>query len=216
MPAVRLPGPMNNYSNPALNPRLPATRVLADAVPGDRLRDILVVLAGAGLTALAAQISFHIPGTPVPVTAQTLAVVLAGSALGTWRGAASQLTYVVLGLVLPIYAGGASGGSVIWGPDGGYLIGFIVAGGAVGWASEHGADRRLVLAAAMFALGQLAIYGVGVPWLKVSLGLSWGTAIHEGFTVFIVSGVLKAIVAGVCMPTAWQIEHRLSRGRSAS
>ena len=80
--------------------------MLADAIPGDRVRDVLLVLAGAGLTALGAQISFHIPGTPVPVTAQTLAVVLAGSALGTWRGAASQLLYLLLGLMLPIYAGG--------------------------------------------------------------------------------------------------------------
>jgi biotin transport system substrate-specific component len=204
---------MSNFSNPALSPALPGTRVLGDAIPGDRVRDALLILGGAGLTALSAQFSFHIPGTPVPVTAQTLAVVLAGSALGTWRGVSSQLLYVVLGLFLPIYAGGASGGSVVWGPDGGYLIGFIFAAGLVGWASEHGADRKLVLAALMFTLGQLAIYGIGVPWLKVSYPMPWGTAIHAGFTVFIVTGLIKAVLAGVLMPSAWRIERRVRTGR---
>jgi biotin transport system substrate-specific component len=209
---------MSNLSTPVLNPAFPGGhgaggRVLADALPGDRVRDLLLILGGAGLTALAAQITVHIPGSPVPVTAQTLAVVLAGSALGTWRGAASQLLYVVLGLFLPIYAGGASGGTVVWGANGGYLIGFIVAAGLIGWASEHGADRRWLLAAAMFALGQLAIYLIGVPWLKVSYPLPWGTAIHDGFTVFIFTGIIKSIVAAACMPTAWRIERRLRTGR---
>jgi biotin transport system substrate-specific component len=209
---------MSNLSNPALRPafsgaHVPARGVLADAIPGDRVRDLLLILGGAGLTALAAQITIHIPGTPVPVTAQTLAVVLAGSALGMRRGAASQLLYLLLGLFLPIYAGGASGGSVVWGADGGYLIGFIVAAGLIGWGSEHGADRRLLLGAAMFALGQFAIYVIGVPWFKVAAGISWGTAIHEGFTIFIVSGIVKAIVAALCMPTAWRIERRVRTGR---
>jgi biotin transport system substrate-specific component len=192
---------------------VPARGVLADAIPGDRVRDLLLILGGAGLTALAAQITIHIPGSPVPVTAQTLAVVLAGSALGTRRGAASQLLYLLLGLFLPIYAGGASGGSVVWGADGGYLIGFIVAAGLIGWGSERGADRRLLLGVTMFALGQFAIYVIGVPWFKVSAGISWGTAIHEGFTVFIFSGIVKAIVAAACMPTAWRIERRVRTGR---
>jgi biotin transport system substrate-specific component len=209
---------MSNLSNPLLSPAFPGSpgsvnRVLADSLPGDRVRDAVLVLGGAGLTALAAQIIVHIPGSPVPVTAQTLAVVLAGSALGTWRGAASQLLYLLLGLFLPIYAGGTSGGSVVWGANGGYLIGFIVAAGLIGWASEHGADRRWLVGAAMFALGQLAIYVIGVPWLKVSYPMGWGTAIHEGFTVFIFSGILKAIVAAVCMPTAWRIERRVRTGR---
>jgi biotin transport system substrate-specific component len=209
---------MSKLSSPVLSPAFPGypgsvNRVLADALPGDRVRDALLVLGGAGLTALAAQLTVHIPGSPVPVTAQTLAVVLAGSALGTWRGAASQLLYVVLGLFLPIYEAGTSGWSQLAGADGGYLIGFIVAAGLIGWASEHGADRRWLIGAAMFALGQLAIYVIGVPWLKVSYPMGWGTAIHEGFTVFIFSGILKAIVAAVCMPTAWRIERRVRTGR---
>jgi biotin transport system substrate-specific component len=196
---------MNSISNPALTPGLRGARVLGDVIPGDRVRDVLLVLGGAGLTALGAQISIHVPGSPVPITAQTLAVVLAGAALGTWRGISSQLLYLVLGLALPIYAGGTSGTGVLWGATGGYLVGFVVAAGLVGWAAEHGADRWPLLAAATFALGQLAIFGIGVPWLKVSTGMSWPTAIHDGFTIFILGGVIKAILAGIAMPTAWRI-----------
>lgn len=200
---------MSNSSNPAFTPVLPGVRVLADALPGERLRDATLVLAGAALTALGAQISIHVPGSPVPVTAQTLAVVLAGSALGTWRGAASQLLYLVLGLFLPIYAGGTSGASVVWGASGGYIFGFVAAAGLVGWAAEHGGDRRLVVATLAFALGQLAVFGIGVPWLKISTGISWSTAIAEGFTPFILGGAIKAVLAGACMPTAWRIERHL-------
>jgi biotin transport system substrate-specific component len=197
---------------PALNRNVKAPAVLADALPGDRVRDALLVLAGAGLTAIGAQISFHIPGSPVPVTAQTLAVVIAGAALGTWRGLASQMLYLLLGLILPIYAGGTSGTGVVWSVDGGYLFGFVLAAGLVGWGAEHGADRRPLLAVAMFALGQLAVYGIGVPWFKAfDSGLSWGTVIHEGFTVFILGGVIKAVLAGVAMPSAWRIQRRVSR-----
>jgi biotin transport system substrate-specific component len=204
---------MSNYSNPALSHGLPSTRVLADSIPGDRLRDVLLVLGGAGLTALSAQFSFHIPGTPVPVTAQTLAVILVGSALGSRRGVAALSLYLLLGLLLPIYAGGTSGWSQVWGASGGYLVGFIVAAGIVGWASEHGADRNPLLAAAMFTLGLLAIYGIGVPWLKVSAGISWGAAIHGGFTVFIITDLIKDVVAAIGMPTAWRFERRVRHGR---
>lgn len=195
---------MNSFLNPAISPSVPSVRVLGDAIPGARLRDALLILGGAGLTTLGAQITVHVPGSPVPVTAQTLGVVIAGAALGTWRGAASQLVYLLLGLFLPIYANGASGGHVVWGATGGYIVGFIFAAALMGWAAEHGADRRPALAAATFALGLLAIYGIGVPWLKISAGYDWGTAIHFGFTVFILGGVIKAILAGIAMPSAWR------------
>jgi biotin transport system substrate-specific component len=203
---------MNSYANPVLSSSVPGggTRVLADAIPGDRLRDILLVLAGAGLTALGAQISIHVHGSPVPVTGQTLAVVLAGASLGSWRGIASQLLYLVLGLMLPIYAGGGSGTAVLWGPAGGYIFGFILAAGVVGWAAEHGGDRRLLVAAVTFVVGQLAIYGIGIPWLKVSSGMSWGWTIHNGFMIFILGGVIKAVLAAIATPTAWRIERRFS------
>ena len=187
--------------------------VLADALPGARVRDAGLVLAGAGLTALGAQIAVHVPGSPVPVTAQTLAVVLAGSALGARRGLLSQALYLLLGLFLPIYAGHASGWSVVSGASGGYLFGFILAAGLVGWAAERGGDRRAVRAVLTFALGQLAVFGIGVPWLKVSAGLNWPTAIHEGFTIFLLGGAIKAVLAALATPTAWRLLRRFSDAR---
>jgi biotin transport system substrate-specific component len=183
--------------------------VLADVLPGALVRDVLLVLAGALLTVLGAQIAIHVPPSPVPITGQTLAVVVAGSALGMRRGAASQLLYVLLGLFLPVYADGASGPEVLWGATGGYLVGFVVAAALVGRLAELGADRRPLIAFAAFCAGQLAIFGIGVPWLKVSTGMDWSTAIHDGFTIFIVGGIVKALVAAAVVPGAWRAVRRL-------
>jgi biotin transport system substrate-specific component len=183
--------------------------VLADALPGARVRDVLIVIAGALLTAACAQISIKIPGSPVPLTGQTFAVVLVGAGLGARRGGLSMLLYVALGLILPVYASGAQGTGVLFGSSGGYLFGFILAAWAMGLIAERGGDRRVVSAALAFAVGQLLIFGVGVPWLKVDTSQSWGWSIHEGFTIFILSGVIKAALAGVLMPSAWRLLRSL-------
>ena len=118
---------------------LTATRpVLADSIPGTHVRDAVLIACGAALTIIGAQISIQVPPSPVPITGQTLGVVLAGAALGARRGMASQLLYVLLGLVLPVYADGEQGFDVIWGATGGYLIGFIAAAGVIGALAEHG------------------------------------------------------------------------------
>ena len=189
-------------STAAYSPR-PAA-VLADAIPGTWARDIALVLAGALLTVLGAQISIHIPPSPVPVTGQTLAVVIAGAALGARRGAASQLLYLVLGLFLPVYSDGASGFDVIWGATGGYLVGFVLAAYVVGRLAEMGADRKPALAFAAFCAAQLIIFGIGVPWLKVSTDQTWAWAIHNGFAIFIVGGLIKALAGAVITPAAWR------------
>jgi len=184
--------------------------VLADALPGARVRDVLLVLAGALLTAACAQISIKLPGSPVPLTGQTFAVVLVGAGLGARRGGLSMLLYVALGLVAPVYASGAQGTGVLFGASGGYLFGFILAAWAMGAIAERGGDRRVVSAGLAFAVGQLLIFGVGVPWLKAyESSQSWGWAIHEGFTIFILGGVIKAALAGVLMPSAWRLLRSL-------
>ena len=182
--------------------------VLGDLLSGTRARDAALVLGGAGLTALGAQITIHTAASPVPITGQTLGVVIAGAALGARRGALSQLVYVLLGFLLPVYQGGASGPGELWGVNGGYLIGFVVAAGLIGWLAEHGADRRPLLAALAFALAQLSIFVIGVPWLKVAADMDWGTAIHAGFTVFIAGGIVKAVIAGLVTPSAWRLANR--------
>jgi len=185
--------------------------VLADAVPGAWIRDVVLVVAGALLTVLGAQIAIHIPPSPVPVTGQTLAVVIAGAALGARRGAASQLLYLLLGLAFPVYADGAQGWDVVWGATGGYLVGFVVAAAVIGRLAELGADRRPAIAFLAFCLGQLAIFGIGVPWLKVATGMDWGAAIHNGFAIFIVGGLIKAAAGAALVPAAWRGVRRLER-----
>lgn len=175
------------------------------------MRDVALVLAGAALTAVCAQISIHVPPSPVPITGQTFAVVLAGASLGGLRGGASQLLYVLAGLVLPVYAGGTEGWSVVSGATGGYLVAFPIAAYAIGRLAEYGSDRHLVTAFAAYVVGQLIVFGIGVPWLKVSADLPWSTAIHEGFTIFIVGGLIKAAAAGVLTPLAWRAVRRGER-----
>jgi biotin transport system substrate-specific component len=193
----------------------PQVQVLADLVPTFRIsartRDAALVLSGALLTALLAQVAFHIPPSPVPVTGQTLAVVLVGATLGAGRGMAAMVLYVVLGLFLPFYSEGASGPEVVWGPSGGYLIGFIVAAGVIGRLAEHAADRRTGRAFATFVIGQLCIFAFGLAGLKLAVGESWSWTIHNGFTIFIVGGLMKAAIGAAVLPSAWQLVRRADR-----
>lgn len=191
----------------------PPTFVLADAIPGARARDVALVVAGALLTTLGAQLSIQVPPSPVPITGQTLAVVVAGAALGWRRGAASQLLYVLAGLFLPVYSDGESGLDVVWGATGGYLVGFVLAAALVGRLAELGADRKPVIAFAAFCAGQLAIFGIGVPWLQISTGMSWADAIYNGFAIFIVGGLIKAMLGAAILPSAWRAVGRIDAER---
>jgi biotin transport system substrate-specific component len=190
---------------------LPRRAVLADVLPGARVRDAVLVVSGALLTALFAQISIKVPGSPVPITGQTLAVGLVGATLGMRRGMASLALYAVLGLFLPFYADGESGWDVVWGASGGYIIGFIFAAGFIGWMAEHGADRNVLLAFLAFVGGQLLIFAFGLAGLKISVGESWGWTIHNGFTIFIFGGLVKAAIGGVALPSAWRLVRRFER-----
>src|SRR3954471_4834476 len=145
---------------------LPGRRVLADVLPGALVRDIVLVVSGALLTALFAQISIDVPPSPVPITGQTLAVGLVGATLGMRRGAASLALYVLLGLLLPFYADGDSGWHVVWGASGGYLVGFVFAAAFVGWMAERGASRSVALGFVAFVVGQLIIFAFGLAGLK--------------------------------------------------
>lgn len=192
--------------------RRPAGPVLADMFAGTRVRTAVMVLAGALLTALFAQISIPVPGSPVPITGQTLAVVLVGSTLGANRGAAALALYLLLGLFLPFYSDGESGFDVIWGATGGYIVGFVLAAYVIGWLSERGADRQLVVAFLSFVAAQLIVFGIGLPWLKVAADLDWATTFSAGFTPFIVGGLIKAAIAAAAMPTAWRLARWIKKG----
>jgi biotin transport system substrate-specific component len=187
---------------------LPRGIVLADVLPGARVRDAILVISGALLTALFAQISIDVPPSPVPITGQTLAVGLVGATLGMRRGMASLALYVLMGLFLPFYADGDSGWHVVWGASGGYLVGFIFAAAFVGWMAEHGADRSPLLAFVTFVIGQLIIFVPGLIVLKISVDESWRWTIHNGFSIFIVGGLVKALIGAIALPSAWRLVRR--------
>ena len=191
---------------------LPRSITLIDWIPRSRLRDVLAVSSFALLTAGAAQISIPLGFTPVPITGQTFAVLLAGGVLGSKLGAASQMFYVILGaLGLPFYADGAGGWEVATGSTAGYLVGFVVASFLVGLMAERGQDRNLVTSLPAFIAGSIIIYTFGALWLAYKLdipltaGATEASAVAYGVTPFIVGDILKAALAGVLLPGVWRL-----------
>lgn len=184
--------------------------VLSDRVRG-RGRVVLLPVLGAATVGVFAQVSVPIPFTPVPLTGQTLAVLLVGAALGPGRGAASLALYLLAGAAgLPLYAGGASGSAAVLGPTGGYLVGFVVAAWIVGGLAARGLDRRVGTTLAIYAVGSAVIYLSGASWLALVLGIGPREAFALGVAPFLVGDAVKALLAAGLLPAAW----RLTRGSS--
>ena len=194
----------------AISPAVPRL-VLADRVFGRTLvLDIVLVVAGAALTALLAQVA--VPLVPVPVTGQTLAVLLVGATLGAARGAISLGLYAVLGIVgLPVFSDFGAGLSVVLGPTGGYIVGFIASAALVGWLSERAWERQVLKALATFAAGTLVVFAIGLPWLAVVLQLDLAQTLNAGLWPFLVGGAIKAALAAGILPLAWWGADRLER-----
>ena len=172
-----------------------------------RVRDVALVVAGVLIVALSAQVS--IPIQPVPFTGQTFGVLLVGGALGFRRGGFSLALYVLLGAVgLPLFAHATSGAHIVLGATGGYLIGFMLAGAIVGRFAELGWDRHLGGAVGMMAIGSLAIYAIGLPWLGIVGGYSLQDTIAYGLTPFLVWDIAKLVVAATLFPAVWWIVGR--------
>jgi biotin transport system substrate-specific component len=169
-------------------------------------RDAALVLGGALLTALAAQVSFTVPWTSVPYTLQTGAVLLVGTSLGLRRGAASMALYVLAGIIgLPVYADGAHGLGRLLGATGGYLIGFVLAAALVGWLAERRWDRAPFTTIGLMAAGTLVVYAIGVPVLAIVAGMPLTTAVEKGALVFVPWDALKALAAAGLLPFAWRL-----------
>lgn len=182
----------------------PAT--LADLLPSSKVRTAALVLAGALLTAVAAQVSFHVPWTPVPITGQTFAVLLVGAALGARRGAASQALYVALGAAgLPFYADGDGGWTAATGATAGYLVGFVAAAFVVGLLAERRQDRSFVTSVPAMLTGSAVVYLFGTTWLAHHVGVSGAEAVELGLTPFVIGDALKLLAAGALLPAAWKV-----------
>lgn len=184
----------------------PATLADALAYSASRWRDAILVGGAVLLTAAAAQISFTLPWTPVPVTGQTFAVLLTGTALGFRRGIASQFLYVALGAIgLPFYADGAGGWHTATGATAGYLVGFVVAAAVVGLLAERHQDRAVLTSIPAMLMGTAVIYVCGATWLAHNLGVSAAKAVELGVAPFLIGDTFKLIAAGLLVPAAWRL-----------
>ncbi|MEU9758760.1 biotin transporter BioY [Streptomyces sp. NPDC047985] len=183
--------------------------VLADLLPAARHRyavDTALVLGGAALTGVAAQIAVPIPGSPVPVTGQTFAALLVGTALGARRGFLSLAVYTLVGVAgMPWFAEARSGMGF---PSFGYVLGMLLAAAAVGALARRGGDRSVLRTAGTMVLGSAIIYAVGVPYLALSTGMSASAAIAAGLVPFLLGDALKAALAMGVLPAAWKLVGR--------
>ncbi|MET7856700.1 biotin transporter BioY [Streptomyces sp. NPDC005318] len=183
--------------------------VLADLLPAARHRyaiDTALVVGGAALTGIAAQIAVPVPGSPVPVTGQTFAALLVGTALGARRGFLSLAVYALVGMAgMPWFAGGSSGAG---GASFGYVLGMLLAATVVGDLARRGGDRSVLRTAGTMVLGSAIIYAVGVPYLALSTGMSASAAIAAGLVPFLLGDALKAALAMGALPTTWKLIGR--------
>lgn len=169
---------------------------------------MVVVVAGALLTAALAQVSIPLGFTPVPLTLQTFSVLLVGAVLGARLAAVSMGLYWVMGLVgLPFYAGGEGGWDAGTGATLGYLVGFVVAAAVVGLLAERRHDRSFITSLPAMLLGSAIIYAFGSAWLSVHLDVPLATgdrnAISLGVAPFLVGDAIKTVAAAACTSAAW-------------
>jgi len=196
-----------------LSPAAPASGgVLSDVIPGARVRDAALVLAGAALLAASAQVSIPLPFTPVPITGQTFAVLLLGSACGVARGLASMALYLAVGFAgAPVFSPdprtglARTGDQMVHGVSFGYVAGMAVAILLVGWLAGRAWDRRIRTSVLQMALGNLVIYAVGVPWLAVRAGLTPADALTKGLWPFLIGDGIKIALAAGLLPAAWRL-----------
>lgn len=174
--------------------------------------DSAAILAGTLLIALSAQIAVYLPFSPVPVTGQTLAVLLIGVLLGSQRGALCLLAYLAEGAAgLPVFANGHTGAAYMTGPTGGYLIGFVAAAYLTGWLAERGWDRHSLTALLAMVIGNTAIYTFGLMGLVHFVGI--GNVLDAGLTPFLPGDLVKLALAAALLPSGWRILGKLGWNR---
>jgi biotin transport system substrate-specific component len=174
-------------------------------IPRSAINNVALILSGAVFTAYAAQLV--IPMWPVPITAQTLAVLLVGSVLGATRGAISLIVYFSMGAMgLPVFSAATS---LSFGPTFGYLVGFIAAAALIGYLSERGWHKSVIGVLGSFAIANSVIYIFGLPWLAFALGTlgaanDLASVAAAGLAPFIIGDVIKMTVAAALLPLAWK------------
>lgn len=176
------------------------------------LATAMVVLFFANFIALAARLAIWPPFSPVPITGQTLAVLLTGLLLGPRRGVITVLVYLAEGAFgLPVFAGGFSGLAYMIGPTGGYLVSFIPATALAGWMTEAPSRQTRLIVAFAFAAGSLTIYLGGALWLDRLLPGGIAAAVATGVLPYLVGDLLKGVVAVAVLPSARSATSALQR-----
>jgi biotin transport system substrate-specific component len=195
-------------SSNVVRPPTLSTAVLARST---WLSEAILLGAGVLLVALSAQVSFHLPGTPVPISGQTFAVLLVGSAYGATRGVATIALYLLVGIVgLPVFSSGTSGWEQVSGATGGYLVGMLVAAGVAGLLAQRGLDRKISSAVASMLTGNVVIYVFGLAWLYHELPhATFASTLEAGLYPFVVGDLLKVYLAGALLPGAWSLVRRV-------
>jgi biotin transport system substrate-specific component len=172
------------------------------------LYDLTLALLFSFLIAVLAQLSFPLPFSPVPITGQTLGVLLAGFLLGSRRGFAAVLAYLAEGAAgMPVFAGGTAGIGILVGPTGGYLVGFLAAAYVVGLLAERGWDRDAPRTLLGMGIGNLIIYVFGLTWLTIFLA-DFNTALNAGLWPFIPGDLIKIALAAALLPLGWRFIDR--------
>lgn len=189
--------------------------IINRVVPQSLIADVALVISGAVLTAIAAQIS--IPATPVPFTFQTLVVLLVGATLGAKRGAASLALYAILGLVgLPVFAplsdgSHATGMAAVMGATFGFVVGFIAAAYVVGLLADRAWSSTFVKMFVSYATGTVVIYAFGIPVLA-SVATKGDLMVAATIMMpFVIWDALKAVVAAILLPAAWKLVASIKR-----
>ncbi len=177
------------------------------------LTQSLFVVGGIGFIALLAQISIPVPGSPVPVTGQTLAVLLIGTTYGARLGFLTFASYLLAGIAgAPIFAHSATsanhGIARLTGATGGYLVGMLVASLLLGYLADRKADQKFRTSFPALLLGDVVIFAFGLTWLHASLDMTWAATIKAGFTPFILGEALKIAITATSLPLVWR---RISR-----
>ena len=191
--------------------------------------DFALMFGFAWFVALFAQFAIRLPWTPVPITGQTFAVLVAGGALGAWRGAGSLLIYMIMGMIaIPVFAPGNSALAMdgTWGvhvlfpwlgssgfpwaiSSGGYIVGFILAAWVVGRFAEKSWDRKYLGLLAMLAANAI-LYVPGLIWLNIdAAGGDWAKTLEWGLYPFIVGDMMKLYAATLTLPAAWALVRKI-------
>ncbi len=192
-----------------------STDILIDRVPGARnlVTDAGWVIAFSLVTAACAQISIHLPISPVPVTGQTFAVLLSGAVLGRRRGFLSQVVYLAEGAAgMPVFADGAGSALHLVGPSGGFLLCFPLAAALIGWLVERGAARSVGMLAGGLISADVLILCAGSVWLRLLFHIPFAQALSMGFYPFVIADVAKVILVGCTLP---KVLHGLGARKDA-